>query len=1205
MNTQLREDRTGASDRPFSSSNQPNMETNSEVSYSRGRAGLASPSFIGLLLTQFLGSLNDNMFRWFVVPLGKEVMESSLALSLGLICFTLPYPLLASPAGYLADRFSKRTVIVACKVAEVLLMILGILAVWLGSIHLMFVVVGLMGAQAALFAPSKYGSIAEILRPEKLTKGNGLMGLVTIVSSAVGFVAGNGLFVQMRRLFDEHTPILAARPGLSAIASAATAFITVSLLGLGASLMIRRLPIADRARRFPKNMVTSTFAELRLLAGDRTLFRTALGIAFFWFLASLAQMNIDSYGTKVLALGQENIGPLLAMLVVGVGLGSVLAGLWSGEKVELGIVPLGAAGICVSAFLLYLTGNSVVEATVAATHRAFGWSCVWLMFLGISSGLFDIPLESYLQQRSDVKTRGTILAASNFIAYSFMIVAAGLFWLMQAKLDWSASTIFLVAGLGTVPVAIYVVCLIPQATVRCVVFILSKIFYRVRVRGLRNLPERGGALLVANHVSWLDGVLLLLVSNRPIRMIAWSDYVSGWWINWLSKMWGVIPIRGTDGPKALLRSLKSAKEALLEGDLVCIFAEGGITRTGQLQPFQRGLLRIVEGTDCPVIPVYLDELWGSIFSYSGGRFFWKMPRQWPYPISILFGKPLADPDNVDQVRQAVQTLGVEAVEARKNRILVPQRQAIRRLKKCLFRTKIADSGGAEMKGGKLLAAGLILRELLQRDVIGADEKMVGLLLPPAVGGVVANLAVSLMPRVAVNLNYTLSNADVNHCIREAGIKHVLTSARFLEKRPFDLDCEVVLLEDLLKKVTGPQKLLAALKAYLLPSFLLERTLGLHRIKPDDLITVIFTSGSTGEPKGVMQTHKNIATNLDAANQLLHFTTDDVLVGVLPFFHSFGYTFPLWLILSGEPAAVYHFNPVESKVIGKLCEKHKVTVIAATPTFIKRYLKRCEKEQFRTVNLVITGAEKLPQDLAHDFEAKFGVFPTEGYGTTELSPLAACNVPKSRSASGSDDAERKGTIGRAIPNVCAKIVDPETGADLGANRDGLLWIKGPNVMAGYLNKPEKTAEVVHDGWYNTGDVGKIDDDGFIHITGRQSRFSKIAGEMVPHIRIEELLSTIVDDPNDEEGEVRIAVTAVPDPDKGERLIVLHKPLSKPVDVVLKQLGEADIPNLWLPSADSFIEVPEIPVLGTGKLDLKAVKELALAKTGQCAPQPAAR
>ncbi len=481
------------------------MEANSELSQPRGRGGLASPSFIGLLLTQFLGTLNDNMFRWFVVPLGKDVIGSALALSLGLFCFTLPYPLLAAPAGYLADRFSKRTVIVGCKIAEVVLMILGVLAVLLGSIHLLFAVVMLMGAQAALFAPSKYGSIAEILRPEKLTKGNGLMGLVTIVSSAVGFVAGNGLFVQMQRLFDANTPILTAGPTLASVASAATAFISVALLGLGASLMIRPLPIADLARRFPKRFISGTLSELRLLAGDRTLFRTALGIAFFWFLASLAQMNIDSYGTKVLALGQENIGPLLAMLVVGVGLGSVLAGLWSGDKVELGIVPLGAAGICVSAFLLYLTGhslmgqslsgNSAVEVTAAATHRAFVWSCVWLTVLGVSAGLFDIPLESYLQQRSEVKTRGTILAAANFIAYSFMLVAAGLFWLMQAKLDWSAATIFLVAGLGTVPVAIYVVCLIPQATVRCIVWILSKLIYRLHVRGLRNLPERGGAPL--------------------------------------------------------------------------------------------------------------------------------------------------------------------------------------------------------------------------------------------------------------------------------------------------------------------------------------------------------------------------------------------------------------------------------------------------------------------------------------------------------------------------------------------------------------------------------------------------------------------------------------------------------------------------------------------------------------------------------------
>jgi acyl-[acyl-carrier-protein]-phospholipid O-acyltransferase/long-chain-fatty-acid--[acyl-carrier-protein] ligase len=1163
--------------------------------------GLSSRSFIALLLTQFFGVFNDNMFRWLAVPLGKEVIDPTLALSLGAICFFLPYLPLASPAGYLADRFSKRSVIVWCKVAEVLLMLLGIIAVLSGNVTFLFVVVGLMGAQSALFSPSRYGAIAEIVHPERLAKGNGWMGMIMIVSSAMGCVAGNELYAGLRHAIPKDVVVI-SHLGFALILPAAIALLSVAALGLAASLMIRPLAAADPSRRYPKNAVAETVNNLRLITGSRALLRTSLGIAFFWFLASLANINIDSFGTVDLRLTQDKVGPLLAMLVVGVGLGSLLAGLWSGSGVELGIVPLGAAGICLSAFLLYVTGDSVVPGLVEASQQAFGWSCVWLFLLGISAGLFDIPLEAYLQLRSDDRVRGSILAANNFISYTCMLASAGLFWLMQKKFGWSASTIFLAAGLGTVPVAIYVVCLIPQATVRCIVWIISKIFYRVRVRGLENLPQKGGALLVANHVSWLDGILLLLVATRPIRMLAWSDYVTGWWINWLSKMWAVIPIRNTDGPKALVQSLRAAKEAIAEGDLVCIFAEGGITRDGGLQPFQRGLMRIVDGTDCPVIPVYLDELWGSIFSFSGGRFFWKWPRKWPYPISISFGEPLSDPDNIDQVRQAVQCLGVESVEARKDRILVPQRQALRQLKKTRFKLKISDSSGRDMTGGKTLAGSLILRHLLQRDVVKPDEKMIGILLPPSAGGVLANLAVSLLPRIAVNLNYTLSNEDVNFCIHEAGIKHVLTSKRFLEKRPFDLDCEIVYLEDILAKVTPVMKFMAAVEAYAVPAFVLERALGLTRIQPDDVITVIFSSGSTGKPKGVMQTHLNIAANIEAANRRLRFRSDDVLMGILPFFHSFGYSFPLWLILTSGPSAVYHFNPVESKVIGQLSEKYGVTVIAATPTFIKRYLKRCTKEQFRTVNLVITGAEKLPQDLAHEFEEKFGVFPTEGYGTTELCPLGACNIPKSRSLTGTSDGERRGTIGRVIPNASAKIVDPDTKADLGTNQEGLVWIKGPIVMKGYLNHPEKTAEVIKDGWYNTGDIGKIDEDGFIHITGRQSRFSKIAGEMVPHIRVEELLTRIVEDPNDEEGEVRVAVTAVPDAEKGERLIVLHKPLPKSVDEIVKELSKLGIPNLWLPSSDSFIEVPEIPVLGTGKLDLRAVKQMALEKTANVPASP---
>jgi len=451
----------------------------------------------------------------------------------------------------------------------------------------------------------------------------------------------------------------------------------------------------------------------------------------------------------------------------------------------------------------------------------------------------------------------------------------------------------------------------------------------------------------------------------------------------------------------------------------------------------------------------------------------------------------------------------------------------------------------------------------------------------------------------VNLNYTLSNDDVNFCIRQCKIKRVLTSRKFLEKRPFDLDAEVVCLEDLKPRISAIDKVVSLAQAYLLPAFVLERLHGLTRIRPDDLLTVIFTSGSTGEPKGVMLTHDNVASNVEGVNESFHIHKTDVMLGVLPFFHSFGYTGTLWVVLALDAKGVYHFNPLDAREIGKLCEKHRVTITLSTPTFLRSYLKRCTPEQFKTVDLIILGAEKMPVDLAREYEQKFGVVPTEGYGTTELSPVAAANIPDHRCGNSAQSATKLGTVGRPFPGVMAKVVGPETGEDLGLNQDGLLWIKGPNVMKGYLNQPEKTAAVIKDGWYNTGDIARIDDDGFIQITGRQSRFSKIGGEMVPHIRIEELLTRIIGDHADDDGkdgmpEVTLAVTSVPDEKKGERIVVLHKPLAKPVDVILDELAETGIPNLWLPTSDSFAEVDHLPVLGTGKLDLRGLKEMALEK-----------
>ncbi len=479
--------------------------------------------------------------------------------------------------------------------------------------------------------------------------------------------------------------------------------------------------------------------------------------------------------------------------------------------------------------------------------------------------------------------------------------------------------------------------------------------------------------------------------------------------------------------------------------------------------------------------------------------------------------------------------------------------------------------------------------------------MIGLLLPPSAGGAIANASVTLLGRVAVNLNYTLTEDVVNYCIAGCGIRHVLTSRRFQEKRPFQIDAEYIYLEDLKEQAGTLDKLLCACSARFEPTTVLERRLGLTGIDPDELITVIFTSGSTGQPKGVMLSHNNILSNLTAVDQLFNLTKQDVLLGVLPFFHSFGFTVTLWLPLCVEPSAVYHYNPLDARTVGKLAEKYGATILCATPTFLRTYLKRCTPEQFRTLNLVVVGAEKLPEDLAHAFQEKFGVEPTEGYGTTELSPAAAFNVPESRVGAGGQPAAKLGTVGRVIPGSTAKIIDADTGADLGVNQEGLLLIKGPNVMVGYLNHPEKTAEVIQDGWYNTGDMAMIDEDGFITITGRLSRFSKIGGEMVPHIRIEEEINRIIEDPSDDEPGLQVAVTGVPDPKKGEKLVVLHTRPDKTPDEIIQQLSDRGLPNLWIPSADAFVEVDEIPVLGTGKLDLRRIREIALQHFGADQPE----
>jgi acyl-[acyl-carrier-protein]-phospholipid O-acyltransferase/long-chain-fatty-acid--[acyl-carrier-protein] ligase len=338
---------------------------------------------------------------------------------------------------------------------------------------------------------------------------------------------------------------------------------------------------------------------------------------------------------------------------------------------------------------------------------------------------------------------------------------------------------------------------------------------------------------------------------------------------------------------------------------------------------------------------------------------------------------------------------------------------------------------------------------------------------------------------------------------------------------------------------------------------------------------------------VVLTHANVLANVEMVREILPWARGDAMLGVLPFFHSFGYTVTLWMPLVSGMSAAYHTHPMQAEAIGELAARTKPTLLLATPAFLQRYAQKIPAEAFKGLRLVIAGAEKLRDSVADEFEETFGVRPYEGYGATELSPVASAGTPDAGAQKGS----KPGSVGRALPGTAVKAVDLATGKPVADGEVGMLMVKGPHVMKGYLGQPEKTAEVLKDGWYITGDLGTIDRDGFISITGRLSRFSKLAGEMVSHTAVEEKLQQAAG-----LADMTFIVTGVKDEKRGEKLVVLYANWDGDIEALLGKMRAAGVPNLWLPAKSSFYKVEQIPLLGTGKLDLKAVNELAARLAG---------
>jgi acyl-[acyl-carrier-protein]-phospholipid O-acyltransferase / long-chain-fatty-acid--[acyl-carrier-protein] ligase len=694
--------------------------------------------------------------------------------------------------------------------------------------------------------------------------------------------------------------------------------------------------------------------------------------------------------------------------------------------------------------------------------------------------------------------------------------------------------------------------------------------------GLEYLPE-GGFLLLPNNLTGPDAVVLQTACPRPIRFIVKESLYRTEW-RFLRSV-NAIPMPNLRAHAAL----REAADRINQGEIVCIFPEAELSRSEMLIRLCHGLELVAKLSEKPVVPVWLDRLSMPRFPSEGKKRFFKRSDWFPTSVTtVAFGKPIAkEAINIGLARERLLELGQFCFARRPGLDEHLGRATIRGLWQNQFRDAIIDGiDHRRMKGGDLVAASIALSRWIKKYRSG---RRVAVVLPPGIGAVIANVAITLADKTPVNLNFTASRAALESAIRQAQILLAISAEPVMNRLPdFPWPKEVYRLEKLVSELRT-KIALWRIVALLTPARLIGWLLRLPSKGGRQEAVLLFTSGTVGEPKGVVLSHRNIIANVIQFRSVVNLDRTDAIMASLPLFHSFGCTGTLWHPLMKGVRIVTYPTPVDALKNAELIEKYQITVLPTTPTFLRAYLKHSEPTQLASLKLVVAGAEKLPRELAESFEQKFGLPVLEGYGLTEAAPVVSLNLPDDTA----QRSPRKGSVGKLVPGLTAQIRDPDSGRLLNPCEIGMLWLKGPNVFERYLAEDERTRGVLQDGWFKTGDLARFDEDGFLYIEGRLSRFSKIAGEMVPHEMVEtKILESLGLDPG-EQGIV--TVVGVPDKSKGELLVLLTtRDLSK--HELRKRLLALGVPNLWIPKV--LKRVTAFPLLGTGKVDLAKCRQLAM-------------
>lgn len=1006
---------------------------------------LRKQGFVPYLISEFLSAFSDNIFKFFLMFMiagsfsDLETIREYNSL-IGII-FVLPYLLFLGYSGYLSDRFSKRNIFVYVKLAEVVITTIILFAFFWGSLEFLLVCLFMMMTRSCIFFPAKVGLLPELLDKRYLALANSLLWMSIFIAAIIGALLG-GIFYQLYGNQKWAVGII---------------LIIVAVVGYLNSLRLPKLEYIPIEKPFPINPWRDIWDSAKTIYRRKSIAVAILGIGWFWFLGSLVQTILPLYGKEILHVDETYTALLQGFVGLGIAAGCVVAGWLSRDTYEPGLIPFGSIGIAVGTLWAAFSGDSYVQTAIG------------LSITGFSAGLFIIPIYTFLHQRAKGNERGRIFATANYVDTLGMLLAAFAYYVFGATIfRLPEDKILALFGLVTVGITIYALKKLPIFFFRVFNFLLTRISYRINVHGLENIPDKGGVILVPNHVSYIDGLLIWAACRK--RNISFMIYHKLYHLkifNWLFKILRYIPVY--EG-RRVKESLDIAKEHLKKGGTICIFPEGELTRTGSMLPFRRGVEKLIESIqskDVPIIPVYIDQIWGSIFSYERGRFFFKIPHEFPSKISITFGKPLPSDTTSQDIRKAVTELGYNSVKQRKSKKDILPLEILKVAKKRWFSPMLTMPQMKPINYGKLISLSLKFVEFLHHR-LNSNSKMVGVISNPSLFSVIANLALMFMNKTVVNISSDLSDKEIIDACKQLNIQEILSSEN--DRKLDSLQTHVVSQEDL--KINTFKLKLIGIGLLFIPSLFLVRKILGNTAGPDDVAAILLSSKNNHKPIHI--THYNILSNTEAFSQLLFMRHNDWVLSEASYQTSVGYIGQFWYPLLNA-VGVACTNVSEQKLtvntINALMRQYKITLLISSTEFYRKILSSGQALTFPDIRFAVSVGNAKDESMYKEFEDRIQVELFEGFGVPELPLVVSLNHHNYIADGVKQIGAKKGSFGKPLPGIIAQIVDKDTKESLSVNEEGLLMVKGPNTAANVETE---------EGWINTHRKAFIDSEGFLHL-----------------------------------------------------------------------------------------------------------------------------